>query len=201
MSEEELIRGCLKHERAVQRTLYELFFGRMMNVCLRYAKNQQEAKEILLDGFKNAFARFHGFVEAHAKRRKDLPSLSLEEWMEKQMIASAIRLLHRNRKEYFVSSTVSVRDLRPRVPEMEETSDEQILKFAGKDKIIRAIHELTPSYRAVYNMHEIDGYSHQEISRHLDISEATSKDTLEKAKFNIRKNLLRLLNAGKQKQQ
>lgn len=199
MNEEELIRGCLKHEQAAQRTLYEFFFSRMMSVCLRYAKDQQEAEEILIDGFKNIFACFHDFVEAHAKRKKDLPSLSLEEWMGKQMIASAIRLLHRNKKEYFVSSTVSVRDLKPRAPGMEEVSDEQIQKFASKDKIIMAIHGLTPSYRAVYNMHEIDGYSHQEISKHLDISEFTSKDTLEKAKFNIRKNLLQMLNASNQK--
>ncbi len=187
MSEEELIAGCLKYEPASRRELYQLYFSKMMHICIRYAKNQQDAKAILLDGFKNIFNGFRNFAEVNSKIKKDAPSLSLEEWIKNEIVASAVRHMHNNKKEYFVSSTVSMRDSEKQ--SAGEVSDEQIIKSADKQMIIKALQQLTPSYRAIYNLHEVDGYSHLEISKLLDISEYTSKDSLSKAKFNLRKNL------------
>lgn len=191
MNEEDLISGCLKHERASQRALYEIYFSKMMHVCIRYAKNQQEAKNILLDGFKNIFNNLRIFSDANAKRKKDAPSVSLEEWIKKEIVASAIRHIHNNKREYFVSSTVSVRDSEKQFST--ELSDEKIIHSADKQIIIKALQQLTPSYRAIYNLHEVDEYSHLEISKLLDISEYTAKDSLSKAKFNLRKNLTRMV--------
>lgn len=191
MNEEELIRGCLKHERASQRALYEIYFTKMMHICIRYAKNQQEAKSILLDGFKNIFNDFRVFSGLNAKGKKDAQPVSLEEWIKKEIVASAIRHMHNNKKEYFVSSTVSVRDSQKH--SSAEISDEKIIASANKQIIIKALQQLTPSYRAIYNLHEVDGYSHLEISKLLDISEYASKDSLSKAKFNLRKNLTQIV--------
>ena len=193
MSEEEIIRGCAKYESASQRTLYEIYFPRMMQVCIRYAKNQQEAKEILLDGFKNIFNHFLLYLEENSKKKSDSIFLPLEEWVKKQIVESAIRHMHANKREYFVSSTVSSRDSEKTSSEI---TDDQIIKAADKKNIIKALQQLSPSYRAVYNLHEVDGYSHQEISKLLDISEYTSKDSLSKAKFNLRKNLVRIVPAN-----
>ena len=191
MSEEELIQGCLKYEHASQRALYEQYFSKMMHVCIRYAKNQQDAKEILLYGFKNVFNGFRTYLDVNAKRKKDAPPVSLEDWIKKEIIASAVQHMHDNKKEYFVSSTVSMRDSEKQ--STGELSDEQIIKSADKQMIIKSLQQLTPSYRAVYNLHEVDGYDHLEISKLLDISEYISKDSLSKAKFNLRKNIARIV--------
>jgi RNA polymerase sigma factor (sigma-70 family) len=191
MTEEELIRGCLKYEHASQRELYQLYFSKMMHICIRYAKNQEDAKAILLDGFKNVFNGFRNFVDINGKIKKDEPPLSLEEWIKKEIIASAVQHMHNNKKEYFVSSTVSMRDSENKTNS--ELSDEQIIRSTDKQAILKALQQLTPSYRAIYNLHEVDGYSHLEISKLLDISEYTSKDSLSKAKFNLRKNLVRMV--------
>lgn len=189
MSEEEIIRGCLKHESASQRALFDIYSSRMMQVCIRYAKNQQEAKDIFLDGFKNIFNNFRSYAEENAKRKKENSSFPLEEWIKREIVSAAIRHMHANKREYFVSSTVSTRDAER--PSSAEISDEQIIKSTNKKNIVSALQQLTPSYRAIYNLHEADGYSHSEISKLLDISEYTSKDSLSKAKFNLRKNLAR----------
>lgn len=191
MSEKELIEGCLKHESACQRTLYELYFSKMMHICIRYAKNKADAKNILLDGFKNIFNDFRGYTEENAKIKNRAPSISLEEWIKKKIIASAIRHMHDNQKEHFVSSTINTRDSDRQ--SLKELSDEQLIKFTDKQAILNALQHLTPSYRVVYNLHEIDGYTHQEISKLLDISEYISKDSLLKAKYNLRKNLTQLI--------
>lgn len=191
MNEEELIRGCLKQERACQRELYEIYFSKMMHVCIRYAKNAQEAKVILLDGFKNIFNNFRNFTDSNMKRKKDTAPLSMEDWIKKEIVASAIRHMHNNRKEYLVSSTVSVRDSEKQ--SSAEISDEKIINSADRQIIINALQQLTPSFRAIYNLHEVDGYSHLEISKLLDISEYASNDGLSKAKFNLRRNLSRMV--------
>ena len=191
MTEDELVQGCLKFERASQLELYQLYCNRMMHLCIRYAKNQQDAKEILLDGFKNIFNGFHTFAQAIRKIKKDAPSIPLNEWIKKEIIAAAVQHMHSNKKEYFVSSTVSMRDSER--SSNGELSDAQIINAADIQMIIKALRELTPSYRAIYNLHEVDGYSHLEISKLLDISEYISKDSLSKAKFNLRKTLARMI--------
>ena len=156
MTEEDLIRGCLRYEHASQRELYNLYFSKMMHICIRYAKDQKEAKAILLNGFKNIFNEFRNFLNASEKIKKDSSSTTLEEWIKKEIIASAIQYMHNNKKEYFVSSTVSMRDSEKLTNG--EVSDEQIMKLANKQMILDALHGLTPSYRAIYNLHEVDGY-------------------------------------------
>lgn len=187
MTEEELIRGCLKHEPAAQRELYLQYFSKVMHVCIRYSKSPQGAKAILLNAFKNILNGFRNHVELNAKRKKDLPPITLEEWINKETIASAVQHMHADKKEHFVSSTVSMRDSGKKSDQ--ELSDEQIINSSDKLMIIKALQQLTPSYRVIYNLHEVDGYSHPEISLLLDISEYTSQDSLSKAKFNLRKNI------------
>ena len=195
MSEEEIIRGCLHHERASQRALYEIYLPKMMHLCIRYAKNQEHAKEILLDGFKNIFNNFSHFQEENAKRKKDSPPITLEEWIKKEMLASAIRHMHATKREYFISSTVSIRDSESLQGSTAEISDEQIMSSVDKQFVVTALQQLSPAYRTVYNLHEVEGFSHAEISKLLDISEYSSKDNLSKAKFNLRKNLVRMIPA------
>lgn len=191
MTEEELIRGCLKHEPAAQRELYLQYFSDSMRICVRYSKNAQEAKDILLDGFKNILNGFRNYTELNAKRRSDTLPVSLGDWIKKEIIASAVQHMHDNKKQHFVSSTVSTRDSEKQ--SAQGISDDQIIKAADKQIIIKALQQLTPSYRAIYNLHEIEGYSHPEISKLLDVSEYISKDSFAKAKFNLRRNILALL--------
>jgi RNA polymerase sigma factor (sigma-70 family) len=191
MMEEEILRGCLKYDRSSQRALFELFAPAMQEVCIRYAKNQQDAKEILLSGFKNIFAGLKNYYESNEKRKKESTEVPLGEWIKKEIIMAAARHMHQNKKEHFVSSTVSMRDLEK--PVTDEISDEKIIQSATKQTIIRGLQQLTTSYRVIYNMHEVDGYSYEEISKMLDISEYLAKDSLSKAKFNLRKNLAKML--------
>lgn len=190
MKEEELINGCLNHNRNSQKVLFESYSEHMMNVCFRYAKNKEEAKKILLTGFNSTFNNLKELVELNQKRKKDSPVISLEDWVKKQMILAAIDHLHNNKKEYFVSSTVVAK---PGKVAEEEINDEHIIQSASQDNIISALQQLSPSYRVIYNLHELDNYSHKEIAQMLDISEYASKDSLTKAQFTLRKNLVNII--------
>jgi RNA polymerase sigma-70 factor (ECF subfamily) len=58
-------------------------------------------------------------------------------------------------------------------------------------EIVSSIKELSPAYRAVFNLFVIEGLSHEEISRQLGISVGSSKSNLSKARENLRKILLK----------
>lgn len=191
MTEEELIRGCIKQDRSAQRMLYEQYFGKMMGICIRFSKNQLDAKDIFQKAFRTIFSNPKSFMEENMNRTKNAPPLLLEDWIKKIIIRSAVEHLHENKKEYFVSSTVNVRDAEK--TSSEEISDDQIITRANIQFILKGLQQLTPSYRAIYNLHEVDRYSHKEISSLLDISEYTSMDSLLKAKFNMRRNLARMI--------
>ena len=194
MEEAELIHRCLKHDRNAECVLCEQYFGKMMGICLRYSKSRQEAEEIFCNGFVDIFTDMKEFMNENSKRKKDAPPVSLEEWIKKMIIKSAINLLHKNKKEYFVSSTVSVRDTKPHFAETTENiSDKQLTDKIDFQLVLKAIQQLSPSYRTVYYLYELDGYPHKKISALLDISEDTSKDNLLKAKYNIRRNLLQMI--------
>jgi RNA polymerase sigma factor (sigma-70 family) len=190
MNEQELLSGCLHQNRSIQNALYSLYANNMMNVCVRYAKNDAEAKAIFIEGFTKVFNTIHDLVELNDKRTKDSPAFSLESWIKKQILSVAIDHLRGNKKEHLVSSTFAAHQenrMKDRI------TDEEIIQKADKAIIATALQQLSPSHRAIYNLHEIDGYSHVEISKWLDISEYGSKDSLTKAKFNIKKNVVRLL--------
>lgn len=191
MTEEELIYGCHKRDRNHQRVLFELYNKDMMAVCIRYSKDLQEAKEILLDGFKNLFNNFDQFINSQPKEDTYSDPILLKEWIKKEIIFAAVRQMHNSKKHHFISSTVSVRD------EGKDTSlnmsNEQIIETTSPEIIVKSLQQLTPSYRVIYNLHEVERYSLSEISKLLDISEYTLQDSLSKIKFHLRKNIIYLL--------
>ena len=183
MNEAEVIKGCLRNDRASQKALYEFFYGKMMGVCLRYSKSSDEAKDVLHEGFMKVFTSLKNFSNKG----------SFEGWVRKIMVHTSIDHIRKNRQEYLIVNTVYANDRSKNLREEQEVTDDDILNRISKEEIMKAVEQLTPAYRAVFNLYVVDEYTHKEISEMLDISEGTSKSNLAKAKFNLRKNLTHLL--------
>lgn len=105
---------------------------------------------------------------------------SFDAWVRKIMINTAIDHYRKERKYIYTSS--------------EELAyvvvDESVITQLSHEELIALVQQLTPAYRAVFNLYVIDGYSHEEIGKMLGISEGTSKSNLLKARANLRKLLL-----------
>ncbi len=187
MSESDIIKGCTRQDRASQKALYEMFYGRMMGVCLRYAKSRDEAKDMLHEGFMKVFNNIKNFSS----------SGSFEGWVRRIMVNNAIDHIRKNKHDYLIVNTVHASNTLANATE--EVEDEDLLNHISKDDIMKAVQELSPAYRAVFNLYVIEEMSHKEIADKLDISEGTSKSNLAKAKFNLRKNLTHLLPAHAKK--
>jgi RNA polymerase sigma-70 factor (ECF subfamily) len=182
MTENELIAGCIKQDRTCQEALYKRFYGKMMGVCLRYAKNRDEASDMLQEGFIKVFTSIRNFASKG----------SFEGWVRRIIVNTAVDHLRRNKHEYMIVSTVYARE--GDVPDpAEDVEDENLMNNLSEEEILNAISQLSPAYRTVFNLYVMENLAHKEIADQLGISEGTSKSNLAKARFQLKKNLFNLI--------
>jgi RNA polymerase sigma factor (sigma-70 family) len=162
--------ACALNSRESQKVIYSSFYGYAMAVCDRYANRQEDAVEILNDGFLKVFREIHHYQPAYA----DVVS-SFKGWLRKIMVYTAIDHFRKYHKHQMVTELDSV------VYQVASVNEDAVDKLSY-DEIIRAIQELSPGYRTVLNLFIIEGLSHEEIAGQLGISTGTSKSNLSKAR-------------------
>jgi RNA polymerase sigma-70 factor (ECF subfamily) len=158
-----LIDGCIKNDQGSQEKLYKQFSGAMYGLCLQYSNSEEDAQDILQDGFVKVFQKIDQVKDPSA-----FPG-----WIRRVMINTA---LEKYRSQVLLK----------RVDEKEQFPDEQItdeiLEMINVEALVAMIQELTPKYRMVFNLYAIEGYNHKEIGEMLGISEGTSKSNLSRAR-------------------
>lgn len=167
-SETDLIQGCIDGHRQMQEFLYKKFSPKMYGVCLRYAGNTEDANDILQEGFIKVFKNIDKFRSEG----------SFEGWIRRIFVNTAIEQFRKKIKLY------NVTEVQENTIEDKELDALDVL--ATKD-IMSVVNELSPGYKAVFNMHVIEGYSHKEIADILEITEGTSKSQLARAKGVLKK--------------
>ena len=175
LSDADLLQGSIEGNREMQEVLYHRFSPKMYAVCLRYSGNSTDAQDLLQEGFIKVFKNL-------GKYRGEG---SFEGWMRRIFLNTSIE--HYRKKVNMLSVT-----------ETQEVTIEDrewnILDNLAEKDIISMIHELSPGYRVVFNMHVIEGYSHKEIADILGINEGTSKSQLARAKGVLKKMVENRLN-------
>jgi len=167
------------NDRESQKKIYTSFYGYAMSVCERYTNNHDDAVEILNDGFLKIFKEIHRYKPSYSDVVR-----SFMGWLRKIMIYTAIDHFRRNQKHRFTA------ELDDGVIQVSAGGEDALDKISY-DEIIRAIQEVTPGYRTVFNLFVIEGFSHEEISDQLGISVGTSKSNLSKARKQLQKILLK----------
>lgn len=169
-NEEDLVRACIRQERWAQQRIYEDHYGRMMGICLRYASREEEALDLLHEGFMKVFRSIERYK----------PGTSLEAWIRTIMVNTCIdhfRRAQRHRTEELEEAMCLTRD------------DSSALDALSAEEILEAVRRLSPAYRMVFNLFVLEGYSHQEIGELLQISESTSRSNLVKARMKLQEFL------------
>ena len=162
-----LLEGCLRDDRTSQKMLYRVFYSYGMSICLRYADSREEAAEILNDGFMKIFSNLKKFDFNKPFRP----------WLRKIMVNLSINRYHQKKRKVETE----------KISNHNESDSEKILSGISYQEVIELIQKLPPSYRTVFNLYVIDGYSHEEIAKMLGISVGTSKSNLFKAKDQLKK--------------
>lgn len=171
--EQSVVLACVRREKWAQQALYEEYYARMMGVCMRYANNENEALDIMHEGFIKILRNINSFQLG----------TSLVSWIKRIMVNTAI--------DYYRSN------IRRRTSDMDEAAqmvsfDVDAVSRFSEIEILGAVQQLSPAYRTVFNLYVIEGYSHKEISSLLDINESTSRSNLVKARLKLQDILLKL---------
>ncbi|NOT91885.1 MAG: sigma-70 family RNA polymerase sigma factor [Ferruginibacter sp.] len=148
-----------------------------MSICDRYTSREEDASEILNDGFLKIFKEIHHFKPVYS----DVVS-SFKGWLRKIMVYTAIDHFRKNNKH---KNVIELETAIVRLPVEVEIAFNKI----SYDEIIRFIQDLSPAYRTVLNLFIVEGSSHEEIAGQLGISIGTSKSNLAKARKQLQKIL------------
>lgn len=143
----------------------------MLAVCLRYIQDKDSAQEVLQEGFIKVFENIKGYDNKG----------SFEGWVRRIMANCSIDAIRKVRKDTHLSDNIN--DFRF-IPEDEDEEDWDITSLKA-EVAMEAIQQLSPAYRAVFNLYVLEEYTHKEIAEKLGISEGTSKSNLAKAKMNL----------------
>jgi len=144
----------------------------MFTVCLRYANNRDEAKDLLQEGFIKIFDCLHQFKFEG----------SFEGWMKKVVVNNALQKI---RSRSPLHAIVPIEN----IPETGAVDQQEVLSRLGTKELLQLIQELPTIYRMVFNLYVFEGMKHKEISKLLGISEGTSKSNLHDARAILQKKL------------
>lgn len=163
LAEAELIRLCLDNNVLAQNELYRRFAGKMMGVCMRYAKNRDDAKDILQDAFVRVYLNLKSFKAEG----------SFEGWIKRIMINTAIK---HYRKHLKFSNNVDIEAA------YDVGFDNNIIGKIAAGELMAKVQTMPDGYRTIFNLYVVEGYQHNEIGEMLGISEGTSKSQLARAR-------------------
>ena len=158
----------MQEDRKMQQALYDKFSGKMYAVCLRYTKDEDDAQDVLQDGFIKVFKNL-------AKFRSEG---SFEGWVRRIFVNTDIEHYRRS---------VNMKPVTEKEERSLEDNDLSALDNLHEKEIIKLINKLSPGYRTVFNLFVIEGYGHKEIAEMMRISEGTSKSQLARAKAVLQK--------------
>lgn len=165
---ELIINGCKNNDRQSQQELYRNFYSYGMSICVRYTGSQADAVEVLNDGFMKVFSNIDRF---------DIQK-PFKPWLRRILVNTCIDHIKRNAKHNHLADISEA--------QAEQSTEEAPDHNLSYEEILAKVGELSPAYRAVFNLYVIDGYKHHEIAEQLGITVSTSKANLTRAKAALR---------------
>ena len=164
----QLIEGCLSGKSRFQELLYKRYFSFAMSICIRYAKTPDDAMEVVNDSYLKMFDNLKNFD-------KNKPFKS---WFARILVNTAIDGFRKSKK---FNANVTM-DIIPDSNSQEPEIDQEL----NAEDIISLFSQLPDNLRITFNLHEIEGYSHEEIAELLGIETSSSRGNLTRAKSMLR---------------
>jgi RNA polymerase sigma-70 factor (ECF subfamily) len=141
-----------------------------MSVSLPYVNSENEAQEVVNDGFIKLFMNIHQYDK----------SKSFKGWFRKILINTAIDNFRQNKSHY---NQIELGEAQV------SNFDDNIIDKMSAEEILNLVQHLPKAYKIVFNLYVLEGYKHHEIAKILNISVGTSKSNLAKARNKLKESI------------
>ncbi len=166
---EKIIIGCKKGNVLHQELLYKHFYGYALSICRLYTYSNDDAVSILNDSFLKVFFSI--------KKKGFNNNIPFKNWLRRILINTAIDNYRKNVKHYYHLEVENEEHI---------YADSDVIDDLAFKDILKLLDQLPEMHRIVFNLHEIQGFNHKEISEKLKIAESTSRVFLTRAKKKLR---------------
>ena len=171
--DQELIRSSIREDRRSQEQLYRKYADKMYSVCLTYSDGEDDACDILQDGFIKVFSNLHKFKFEG----------SFEGWVRKIIVNTALEHYRKKKTEREHTTTYQT---------FIEKAVEDIIDKISASELVQQVNQLPSKAAMVLKLYAIEGYAHKEIAIKLGISVGTSKSQLNRARYLLKESLSKL---------
>lgn len=165
MTIDKIIKKSSKGDVAAQRKLYETYANVLYGICLRYMKAEDDAKDVLQDSFVKIFRNLDSYKFDG----------SFEGWIKKITVNTAITALNKQRVVEDIDDEIT----EAKIPRLEDNDNLEL------QDLLSLLNYLPEKKKLVFNLYEIEGFSHKEIATMLNITESVSRAELSKAKVRL----------------
>lgn len=173
----ELIERCLRGEGMACSQLFKRYYSQLMPICMRYARGNDEAKDMMQEGFARIFAKLGSYSgKGH-----------FIGWMKRVILNTAINHYRAAADE---RTHVRLDDLTHGPALAADGSGDLVTSSLGVNELLGLVQQLPPAYRMVFNLRVIEGWTHEEIARELKISVGTSKSNLARARAKLMEQVI-----------
>ncbi len=179
-----ILEQCKKGDELAQRVLFAQMKSTWMGVAVRYMKDTDEAKDIFQEATLKIFTDLRSLKDTsafHGWARRIVINTALNHLKQRQSYLFALQEHHSNEQASL------------------EAGDEEIILKMDHAKLLDIIGNMPEGYRMVFNLFLIEGFTHQEIGKMMNISESTSRSQLVKAKQYLKRVLEKLKKNGYEK--
>lgn len=173
-----LVAKCRKQDRRAQRELYEKLSMRMFPVCLRYMGERELARDVLHDGFITLFSKLSDY------RGEGM----FEGWARRIFVTACLMQL---RKTDILKQAVQIDGESSKAEATLELDPEETAQMDA-DKLMEMIVSMPDGFRTVFNLYAIEGFSHKEISKMLNLSEGGCRSQLSRARAWLQERISKL---------
>ena len=158
--------GCLRNDRQIQEQLYRTYFGSMIAMCMRHTSDREEAMTIVNNGFLRVFKK----IDKYSFQG------SFEGWIR--------RIVYHSVSDYFRNTSNTLRFLE--IDDRDKPMNSNALDNLYLEDLMYMVDDLPPATKEVFRLYAIEGYTHVEIAKLLEISEGTSKWHLSEARKKLK---------------
>lgn len=170
-----VIARAKKGDSLAERTLFDLYAGKVFTICKRYTRSDHQAKDWMQECFILIFDK----LDSYDSERGDFGG-----WVHQLSRNCILHHLRKNRSRFALTFPEEL-------PEVIEDTKLSSFEEIRDEDLVECIRHLPDGFREILNLYVFEGLTHQEIAHHLGITAGTSRSQYSRAKLLLKQTIIK----------